>query len=57
MKDLIKQSVIVLFNSVYQLSYKRFLWRKVMLNKFSDICNTAQPVNKIFVWIRHTEEN
>lgn len=46
-RNLIKQAVIVLCNSVYQLSQKRrFLLRKILPNKFSDICNATQPVTE-----------
>lgn len=46
-RELIKQSVIVLCNSVFQMSQKRrFLMRKVLPHKFSDICNASQPVSE-----------
>ncbi|XP_052686937.1 uncharacterized protein LOC128166076 [Crassostrea angulata] len=47
-RNLLKQSIIVLCNSIYQISQKRrFLMRRVLPNRFQDICNTSQPVSEL----------
>ena len=45
-RKFLKEALIVLGNSVYLLSQKRrFLMRKQIHTKFSDLCNASQPIS------------
>lgn len=52
-RNLLKQSIIVLCNSIYQISQKRrFLMRLVLPNRFSDICKASQPVSELYFLVQ-----